>query len=72
MGLYLCAATLNQALLARNHAARATVAWVATALAFVLFLLLADFDNRVLQVELAFLGAAAVLSGLLLALYRRG
>ena len=32
-----------------------------TAVAFVLFMLLADFDDRVLQVELAFLGAAACL-----------
>jgi O-antigen/teichoic acid export membrane protein len=71
MGLYLSAATLNQALLARGRAPQATIAWIATALAFVAFLLLAEFDDRVLQVELAFLGAAAVLSGLLLRLYRR-
>ena len=41
------------------------------ALAFVLVLLLADFDDRVLQVELAFAGAAAALSASLYALYRR-
>ena len=38
---------------------------------FVLFLVLAEFDDRVLQVELAFLGAAACLSASLYALYRR-
>jgi hypothetical protein len=37
----------------------------------VLFLLLADFDDRVLQVEVAFVGAAALLAAALYALYRR-
>jgi O-antigen/teichoic acid export membrane protein len=71
MGLYLAAATLNQALLAHGRAAQASAAWVACAAAFALFLLLADFDDRVLQVEIAFLGAAAVLCALLHTLYRR-
>ena len=71
MGLYLAAATLNQALLAHGRAPQAAAAWVACAGAFALFLLLADFDDRVLQVELAFLGAAAVLCALLHTLYRR-
>jgi O-antigen/teichoic acid export membrane protein len=71
MGLYLAAATLNQALLAHGRATQAAGAWVACAAAFALFLLLADFDDRVLQVELAFLGAAAVLCALLHTLYRR-
>jgi O-antigen/teichoic acid export membrane protein len=71
MGLYLAAATLNQALLAHGRAAHAAGAWGACAAAFALFLLLADFDDRVLQVELAFLGAAALLCALLHTLYRR-
>ncbi|MET0207305.1 MAG: hypothetical protein ABW228_09025, partial [Thermoleophilaceae bacterium] len=71
MGLYLAAATLNQALLAHGRAAQASVSWALAALAFVLFLVLADFDDRVLQVELAFAGAAAALSASLYALYRR-
>jgi O-antigen/teichoic acid export membrane protein len=70
MGLYLAAATLNQALLAHGRAPQAAAAWVACAAAFALFLLLADFDDRVLQVELAFLGAAAALCALLHTLYR--
>lgn len=70
MGLYLAAATLNQALLAHGHAARAAASYTLAALAFVLFLLVVDFDDPVLQVELAFLGAAAALSGSLYALYR--
>jgi O-antigen/teichoic acid export membrane protein len=71
MGLYLSAATLNQALLAHGLAARASACWISAALGFVLFLLLADFDDRVLQVELAFVAAAALLSAGLYALYRR-
>lgn len=71
MGLYLAAATLNQALLAHGRARQASAAWVACAAAFALFLLIADFDDRVLQVEIAFLGAAAVLCALLHTLYRR-
>jgi O-antigen/teichoic acid export membrane protein len=71
MGLYLAAATLNQALLAHGRAPQAAAAWLACAAAFVLFLALADFEDRVLQVELAFLGAAGVLTGLLWAQYRR-
>ena len=71
MGLYLSAATLNQALLAHGRAAHAAVVWIGCAVAFALFLLLADFDDRVLQVEIAFVGAAAALCALLHSLYRR-
>jgi hypothetical protein len=72
MGLYLSAATLNQALLARGRARAASNCWLATAAGFVLFLVLVDFDDRVLQVETAFLGAALMLCALLYTLYRRG
>jgi O-antigen/teichoic acid export membrane protein len=71
MGLYLAAATLNQALLAHGRATHASVSWLLAAAAFVAFLLLADFDDRVLQVELAFTGAAAALCAALLLVYRR-
>jgi O-antigen/teichoic acid export membrane protein len=71
MGLYLAAATLNQALLAHGRAPHAAAVWVGCAIAFALFLLIADFDDRVLQVEIAFLGAAACLCALLHSLYRR-
>jgi len=71
MGLYLSAATLNQALLAHGRARQSCLAWVGCAAAFALFLLLADFDDRVLQVEAAFVGAAATLCALLYSLYRR-
>jgi len=71
MGLYLAAATLNQALLAHGRAPQAAAVWVTCAVAFALFLLIVDFDDRVLQVEAAFLGAAACLCALLHTLYRR-
>jgi O-antigen/teichoic acid export membrane protein len=70
MGLYLAAATLNQALLAHGRAPQAAGAWVVCAAGFALFLLLVESDDRVLQVELAFLGGAAALSVLLFLLYR--
>jgi O-antigen/teichoic acid export membrane protein len=71
MGLYLAAATLNQALLARAHARAACACWLASAVAYVGFLLIPGFDDRVLQVEIGYAGAALVLSSLLYALYRR-
>jgi O-antigen/teichoic acid export membrane protein len=71
VGLYLAAATLNQALLAHGRAPLAASCWGTAAAGFVLFLLLADFDEPVLQVEIAFVGAAACLCGALYASYRR-
>jgi O-antigen/teichoic acid export membrane protein len=71
MGLYLAAATLNQAALARGFAKQAAACWLVSAAAFVLFLLLPEFDDRVLQVEIGFVAAAALLTSLLYGLYRR-
>ncbi|HEX2070316.1 MAG TPA: hypothetical protein VHF90_01550 [Thermoleophilaceae bacterium] len=71
MGLYLAAATLNQALLARARARAACVCWLAAAAAYVGFLLLPGFDDRVVQVEVGYAGAALVLCTLLYMLYRR-
>ena len=70
MGLYLCAATLNQALLARGRARDACVCWLVSATAFIGFLLVPGFDDRVLQVEAGYLGGAVMLAGLLYLLYR--
>ena len=72
MGLYLAAATLNQALLARGRAQQACLAWVAAAGGFVAFLLAVDFDDPVLGVEVGYVGAALVLCALLYGQYRRG
>jgi len=71
MGLYLVAATLNQALLAQARALETCVCWLVAAGLFVAFLLVLDFEDRVLQVEAGYVGAALVLSGSLYALYRR-
>jgi O-antigen/teichoic acid export membrane protein len=71
MGAYLSGATLNQALLARGRAGAACACWAVTAVGFVAFLLAPVTDDRVLQVEVGYLGAAVVLSGLLYSLYRR-
>jgi O-antigen/teichoic acid export membrane protein len=71
MGFYLSAATLNQAALAHAQAKQAAVAWATTAVAFVVWLLLPGFDDRVLQLEVGFLGAAGLLCALLYVLYRR-
>ncbi len=71
MGLYLSAATLNQAALARGRARDAAACWLAAAAAFVVVLVVPRFDERVLQVELAYLAGAALLCALLYGLYRR-
>ena len=60
------------ALLARGHTVAASSCWAASAVGFVLFLLLVEADNRVLQVEVAYTGAAAVLGSALFVLFRRG
>jgi uncharacterized membrane protein YidH (DUF202 family) len=71
MGLYLCGATLNQAALAHAKARQAAVVWLITAIGFVVFLLLPGFNDRVLQLEVGYVGAAGLLFALLYALYRR-
>ena len=71
MGLYLAAATLNQAALARGHAGRAATCWAFAAAAFVAFLLAPGWDDRVLQLEVSYAGAAFLLCSLLYGLYRR-
>jgi O-antigen/teichoic acid export membrane protein len=71
MGLYLSAATLNQAALARGRARQAAACWLGSAAGFVAFLLALDFDDRVLQVETGYVGAALLLCGLLYGLYRQ-
>ncbi|HEU0024858.1 MAG TPA: hypothetical protein VFQ12_09520 [Thermoleophilaceae bacterium] len=71
MGLYLSAATLNQALLAQGRARQAALCWVASAAGFVAFLLLSPLHDPVLSVEVGLLVAAAALGTLLFGLYRR-
>jgi O-antigen/teichoic acid export membrane protein len=71
MGLYLVGATLNQAALARGRAREAAVCWIVSAAAYVVWLSIPGWDDRVLQLEVGFLVGAAVLCALLYGLYRR-
>jgi O-antigen/teichoic acid export membrane protein len=71
MGLYLSAATLNQAALARAQVKQAAACWLFAAVAFVAFLLAPGWDDRVVQLEASYLGAAFLLCSLLYGLYRR-
>jgi O-antigen/teichoic acid export membrane protein len=71
MGLYLCGATLNQAALAVGKAKAAAGCWIASAAAYVVFLLIPGWSDRVLQLEIGFLVGSAVLCSLLYPLYRR-
>jgi O-antigen/teichoic acid export membrane protein len=71
MGFHLAAGTLNQAALARDHAGRAAAAWLLAAVAFVAWLVAPVVDDELLRAELGYLGAAALLCGLLALVYRR-
>jgi O-antigen/teichoic acid export membrane protein len=71
MGLYLCGATLNQAALARGRAGQAAACWIAAATCYVVVLVLPLFDDKVVQLEVAFLVGALVLCASLYWLYRR-
>jgi O-antigen/teichoic acid export membrane protein len=70
MGLYLSATTLNQAVLAQGRARLAASSWAGAAAFFVVFLLVAGIEE-LREVEVAFLAAAALLSSMLYAVYRR-
>lgn len=70
MGFYLSAVTLNQAALAQGQARRAAVAWVFCAVLFIVFNLIGPLDPY-RTVEIGFAGSAAMLSGLLYAIYAR-
>jgi O-antigen/teichoic acid export membrane protein len=65
MGFHLVAGTLNQALLAAGRAAAAAASWLATAAAFVAFMVLAPIDDRLLRTEAGYLAAAVLLVALL-------
>jgi len=71
MGFHLTAGTLNQAALARDDAARAAAAWTVAAVAFVGWLVAPVIDDELLRAEVGYLGAAALLAGLLALVYRR-
>jgi O-antigen/teichoic acid export membrane protein len=70
MGAHLAAGTLNQAALARGRAALASIAWLAAAALFVVFVATPTITSEVTRVEVGYFAAAAVLCGLLVAVYR--
>ena len=70
MGLYLAAATLNQAALARGEVRRAAACWFACAIAFVGWTAVPIVGDEFARVEVGYLGAAAALCALLYWLYR--
>jgi len=72
MGFHLCAGTLNQAALARGRDRAAAGAWLAAAALFVAWMLAPVIDDQLLRAEVGYAGAAAVLCGMLAALYARG
>jgi O-antigen/teichoic acid export membrane protein len=71
MGFHLVAGTLNQAALARDHVVGAALCWLVAAGGFLAFLLEAPISDVVVNVEVAYAGAAAVLAVLLYVAARR-
>ena len=71
MGLYLSAATLNQAALARGQVRRASYCWISCAVAFVVWTAVPIVPSDVTRVVVGYLGAAALLCSLLYWLYRQ-
>jgi O-antigen/teichoic acid export membrane protein len=71
MGLYLTAVTLNAAAIAQGQVRRASLRWVLCAALFVAWNLVPLVDDEFLRTEVGFTGAAALLCGLLYAIYLR-
>jgi O-antigen/teichoic acid export membrane protein len=71
MGLYLSAATLNQAALARGQVRRASFCWIGCAVAFIVWIVVPIVSSEVTRVVIGYLGAAALLCSLLYWLYRQ-
>jgi O-antigen/teichoic acid export membrane protein len=71
MGAHLAAGTFNQAALARERAPAAAAAWLACAVAFMGWMLLPVVGDELVRAEVGYLGAAALLCGLLTIVYRR-
>ena len=71
MGLYLSAATLNQAALAKGQVRRASYCWMSCAVLFVIWVAVPIVPNEFHRVEFGYLGAATLLCSLLYWLYRQ-
>ena len=71
MGAHLAAGTLNQAALARDHAASAAACWLLSAAVFVGWMVFGVVDDELIRAEVGYLGAAMLLCVLLALVYRR-
>jgi O-antigen/teichoic acid export membrane protein len=71
MGLYLSAATLNQAALARGQVRRASFCWLGCAVTFIVWMALPIVSSEVTRVVIGYLGAATLLCSVLYWLYRQ-
>lgn len=71
MGLYLCAATLNQSALAAGRIREAVACWVIATVAFVTWLLLPLHDSALTRVEIGYPASALLLFVMLFVLYER-
>jgi O-antigen/teichoic acid export membrane protein len=70
MGFHLAAGTFNQAALARGRAGLAAGAWLISAVAFVAWMTASVVSDALTRAETGYAGAAALLCGMLYALYR--
>jgi len=71
IGVYLSAATLNQAALARGQVRRASFCFLGCAVAFVVWTVIPIVPSEVTRVVAGYLGASALLCALLYWLYRQ-
>jgi O-antigen/teichoic acid export membrane protein len=70
MGFHLASGTLNQAALARHRDRVSSAAWLACAALFMAWTFIPLVNDPLLRVELGYLGATVVLTGLLYLVYR--
>lgn len=70
MGIYLCAATLNQTALAARRTGLAAACWVTSTAAFVTWMLLPVVDDPLRRVEIGYPASALLLFVSLFAVYR--
>jgi O-antigen/teichoic acid export membrane protein len=71
MGIYLCAATLNQTALAARKVNQAVACWVSAATLFVIWMLLPIVEDPIKRVEIGYPAAAIVLFISLFVLYEK-
>ena len=71
MGLYLCAATLNQSALAAGRVRAAVACWLTATIAFLVWMLLPIHDSALTRVEIGYPASALLLFAMLFVLYEK-